>query len=216
MLLVRLHQKINQFSLNLDCNFVMNFRNLFGLDKRVADSVAYDYDGILHLWEDDYLMLELLPKENLEFIKSETVRINDFGQGHFNGHGFTEITPIGEKPFKTVEKLIDISDVVEIISNVGLYKVVKFHIQGVGLLQGENVPLGFGTNTFAIMCERRNNLLTDIWITGRTVTKEEKDKLIDTLFQLGQAFNFIAVNWYSGEYFKMVERSSVEQFATAV
>jgi hypothetical protein len=194
----------------------MNFRKLFGLEKKVADTDVYPYDGMLHLCEDDYLMLELLPKENLDFIKSETARINDFGQQHFNGHGFTEITSIGEKPFNTAEKLIDISELVEIISNFGLHKVVQFHMQGVGLLQGESAPFGFGSNTFAIMCEQRNNLLTDIWITGRTVGDEEKNKLIEVLFQLGQTFDFIAVNWYSGEYYNMAERSSVEQFATAV
>jgi hypothetical protein len=56
----------------------MNFRKLFGLEKKVADTDVYPYDGMLHLCEDDYLMLELLPKENLDFIKSETARINDF------------------------------------------------------------------------------------------------------------------------------------------
>ena len=66
----------------------------------------YAYKDVLHLWEDDYLMIELLPYDNLQFIKSETNRINGFAQEHFDGTGFTDITPVAEKPVKTIDKLI--------------------------------------------------------------------------------------------------------------
>jgi hypothetical protein len=64
------------------------------------------------------------------------------------------------------------------------------------------------------MCDKQNNLLENIWVTGRTDTEEGKAKLIDGLLQFGQSFDFIAVNWYSGEYYNLVERISVEAFVT--
>ena len=192
----------------------MNLLKLLGLQKKKREKEPYPYQDILHLWEDDYLMLELLPIENIEFVKAETNRINDFSQEHFEGTGFTDITPIGEKPIKTIEKLIKIEEVENIITKAGLDKISQFHMQGVGLLQDDRAPLGFGTTKFALMCDKQKDLLKNIWLTGHKDTQEEKEKLVDTLLLFGQSFNFIAVNWYSGEYYNLVERYNVEDFVT--
>jgi len=190
----------------------MNLLKLFGLQKKTTSSDPYPYKNILHLWEDDYLMLELLPHDNLEFIKAETKRISDFGQEHFDGSGYTEITPVSEKPVKTIEKLIDIGEIENIITKTGLEKITHVHMQGVGLLEGNKAPLGFGTNRFAIICDRQNNLLKHIWVTGHTDTDDDKQKLAETLLVLGQTFNFFAVNWFRCEYYNLIEESSVMEF----
>ena len=190
----------------------MNLLKLLGLQKMTAADKPYPYKDILHLWEDDYLMVELLPYDNIGFVKAETKRINDFGQEHFNGTGFTNITPVSEKPVQTIEKGIAISDIETILRKAALEKVSQFHMQGVGILQGDKAPLGFGTNRFAIICERQGNLLKDIWMTGQAHTEAEKQKLINALLAIGQEFNFFAVNWYHGEYYNLVERQSVEEF----
>jgi hypothetical protein len=174
----------------------------------------YPYKDILHLWEDDYLMLELLPRDNLEFVKAETNRINEFARDHFDGSGFTNLTVIGAKPFKTIETLIDITDVEKIMTNAGLDRISQFHMHGVGLLEGDKAPLGFGTNKFAVMCDKQKDLLENIWVTGRADPGEQKQKLVDALLLFGQTFNFIAVNWYRGDHYNLVERNSVEDFVS--
>ena len=161
-------------------------------------------------------MLELLPRENIDFVQAETKRINEFGQEHFDGHGFTDITRIAEKPFKTAEKLINISEVAHLMAEVGLRKIDQFHMLGVGLLKGERAPLGFGTNKFAILCATRNDLLTDISLRGCPEDDDEKQKLIDILLLLGQTFSFFAVNWHSCEHYNLIERSSVEKFIASI
>lgn len=190
----------------------MNLPKLLGLQRRTAGEKPASHEDILYLWEDDYLMVELIPHENLEFVKAETRRINDFANKHSAGMGFTDITPIGEKPVKTIEKLIDIALVESLMVKKGLEKIPRFYMQGVGLLQGDKAPLGFGTNKYAVMCGKRKDLLENIWITGQTGTDQERLKLVDTLLLFGQTFNFIAVNWYCGEYYNLVERNSVEDF----
>ena len=192
----------------------MKFLKLFGHKKKTTENSPYPHKDILHLWEDDYLMLEILPIENLDFIKSETSRITNFAEEHFDGTGFTDITPIGNKSIKTIEKLIDITDVESIMTKAGLEKIKEFHLQDVGLLPGDKTPFGFGTNKFAIMCDKQNKLLKNIWVTGHTDTEEDKQKLVDALLLLGQTFNFIAVNWYRGEYYNLIEKNSVEEFIT--
>ncbi len=190
----------------------MNILKLLGFHRKKSTNSEYLYKDILHLWEDDNLMLELLPNENLEFVKSETRRINDFGEEHSDGFGYSEITGIGEKPVKTIEKLIDVSEIESILIAVGFEKINQFIMEGVGLLEGDRAPLGYGTNKFAILCEKRNQLLENIWITGQTRSQEDKQRLIAALLLLGQTFNFIGVNWYKGEYYDLVEKKSVEEF----
>ena len=189
----------------------MNILKLLGFQKKQTDK-PYSYKDILHLWEDDYLMLELLPHENLAFVKAETERINNFGREHFDGSGFTDITPIAEKPVPTIEKLIDIAEIERMLPDTGLEKIKQFHMQGLGLLEGDKAPLGFGTNKFAIMCERQNDLLKDIWITGHADTEGDQQKLVAALLSIGHHFNFIAVNWYQGQYYNLAEKEMVEEF----
>ena len=188
----------------------MNLLKLFGLQKK--EDKPYPYKDILHLWQDDNLMLELLPAENLEFVKRETRRIEGFGKEHFDGSGFTDITVVGEKPFKTIERLIDISEIEKIMSEAGLVKINQFVVQYEGFVEGDRAPLGFGTNTFAIICRKEKELIKDIWIAGHTKTEEDRGKLIAALLLLGQTLNFIAVNWFKSEYYNLVERQSVEEF----
>jgi hypothetical protein len=189
----------------------MNLLKLLGLSKKSSNN-AYSYENILHLWEDDYLMIELLPNENLEFVKAETTRISNFGEEHFDGAGFTDITPIGEKPVKTIERLIGISEIETVLTTAGLEKISQFHMEGVGLLQGDTAPIGFGTNKFAIMCDRQGTLLKNIYLTGHTTTEKERETLVAALLSLGRTFNFIAVNWYKDEYYNLIEEVNVAEF----
>lgn len=194
----------------------MNLLKFLGLQKKVSGTTPKDSDDVLHLWEDDSLMIELLPQENIEFVKAETIRINDFGQEHFDGKGFSDITPIGEKPFKTAAKLIDISEITKIMVNVGLEKITRLWSQGVGYFESTEAPFAFGSSKIAIICETQNHLLTDIWITGHANTSDEQQALVNALLELGQTYNLIAVNWYSCEYFHLIERSSVEEFVEKI
>lgn len=190
----------------------MDILKLLGFRKSNTKIKPYPYANVLHLWEDDYLMLELIPNENLEFVKSETKRINAFGEEHFDGAGFTDITPISEKTIKTIEKLIDTAEIESILLDEGLERINQFHMQGVGLIEGNKSTLGFGTNKFAIMCEEQNGLLKNIWVTGRTTTEAEKEQLLKSLLSFGHRYNFIVVDWFKGEYYNLVERDSVEEF----
>lgn len=167
---------------------------------------------ILYLWEDDYLMIELLPFENLEFIKAETKRIANFGETHFDGSSFTDITPIGEKPVKTIDKLIDISAIEKIIIDAGLLKVEKIHPQVFWMNEQLYFTLAYGNSKFAIIVERKNKLLEHIWFSGHVHEEAVKQKLIEILLSLGRLYKFTGVNWYKCEYYHLTERESVEDF----
>jgi hypothetical protein len=188
----------------------MDLRKIFGIKS--GEKQPYKYADILHMWEDDYLMIELLPKENLEFIEKETKRIDEFGEEHFDGTGFTDITVIGEKPVKTIEKQIPIEQVESIFNNTELQKIEKVVMQQVGLLEGDKTPKGFGTNNFAVILERESGLLKNIWITGHTQTEIDRKQLKIGLKEFGKKFNFIGVDWYKSEYYDLNEENQIEDY----
>jgi hypothetical protein len=166
----------------------------------------------LHLWEDDYLMIELLPNENLDFLKKETKRIQNFGNEHIDGQGYSEITVVGDKPVKTIEKLIDINEMQSIVINSGLKKVEKFHMQGVGILKEDKAPIGYGNNRFAVILNKNGSLLEDIWLTGKIEGNEDLNKLKKVLSDINQVYGFIGVNWYRSEYYQFLDEQNIEEF----
>jgi hypothetical protein len=185
----------------------MNLRKILGFQPK-----PYPYAHILHMWEDDNLMIELLPKENLEFIKSETKRIDEFGKNHFDGNGFTNITPIGGKPIKTIDKKIPIAEVTPIFYASGLPRIQAVIMQGVGLLKGDKAPVGFGTNRFAVIMEDKLGFLENIWITGHADNEENKLKLKNGIREFGKQFNFLGINWFKSEFYDLSDEKEIEKF----
>lgn len=188
----------------------MNLRKLFGLQAKVEK--PNESSDILHIWEDDYLMIEFLPMENLDFVKKETQRINAFGEEHFDGTGFTDITVIEEKPIKTIDKRILIREVELLFRNTDLQRIEKVMIQGIGLLEGAKAPLAYGSNTFAVLLEGKTDILENIWITGRTQSDADRQGLKQGLQEFGKQFNFIGVNWFTANYFDLNDEKQMNEF----
>jgi hypothetical protein len=187
------------------------FRSIFG-QKKAPSEPSYQYQNILHFMEDDYLMIEIIPEENLNFIKQETQRIQDFGKEHFDGTGFTEVTPIGEKSVKTIEKLIYFSDVEKIMIEVGLDRIQQVMMQWVGLLKGDKAPVGYGTNQYGLMYDLHSNLIKNIYIIGHIKDEDDRKKITNALLKIGESFNFIAVNWWRHEYCTLEKSETIYEF----
>jgi hypothetical protein len=165
----------------------------------------------LHVWEDDFSMIELLPPDNLIFLQEEIKRLNDFNEKHYTPNGFTGSTVISEEPFKTIDLLINITEIEELLTNSGLRKVesvdfhAPYHTTTVNLV-------AYGTNSFALICENQGNLLKEIWLTGHRKTEEDKQHLQTALMQLGLKFNFIGVNWFQHTYYYLTEQNGIKSF----
>ncbi len=188
----------------------MNLRKLLGLQSK--EKKPYKYADVLHMWEDDYLMIEFLPKDNLEFIKTESKRINDFGKEHFDGYGFTDITGIGEIPIKTVDKEIDFQNVANIFERNGMKRIKEVVYQNVGHLTGEKVPFGFGSNKFTVLLENENNILKCIWITGRIESEDLKRNFKNGLSEFARTFDFLAIDWFKSESFDLHSEIGIDEF----
>ena len=188
----------------------MNLRKLFGLKPKKKK--PYEFAEVLHMWEDDYLMIEFLPKKNLEFVKKESNRINEFGQEHFDGNGFTEITEIGEVPIKTADKGIDFNSVAKIFEKNGMIRITEVVYQNVGHLTGEKAPFAFGSNNFAVLLENENGKLKYIWTTGRIENEELEGKFKNGLSEFAKTFDFLAIDWFKSESYNLQTENGMNEF----
>jgi hypothetical protein len=187
----------------------MNLRKLFGIKSKGKE--PYQFADFLHMWDDDHLMVELIPKENLGFIKTESKRIDNFGKEHFNGNGFAEITEIGEIQIKTLDKEIDFNSVSSIFNKKGMKRIEKVAFEGKALTE-ENIPFGFGSNKFAVLLENENDKLKYIWTTGRIENEELRNKFENAVSEFVKKYDFIAVDWYKPEYFELRTENEIKEF----
>ena len=188
----------------------MDLRKLFGI--RPKEKKPYEFADILHMWKDDHLMIELLPKDNLEFILKESKRIDEFGKAHFDGNGFTAITEIGEAPIKTINKQIDFNSAAKIFEENGMAKIEKVVYQNAGLLTDEEVPFGFGSNKFALLLDNENDILKYIWTTGRIEDDELKKQFANGLSDFAKKYDFIAVDWFKSEFYDLHNENGISEF----
>lgn len=179
-------------------------------------SKSYPHSDILHLWEDDYAMIELVPSENLEFAIKEGQRINEFGEKHRDGLGFSDITEIGELKVKVLDRKLNFLKALAIFQLTGLPPITQVVLQSIGLKKSEDPPLGFGAQKFGVMLEENNGHLNRIWLTGFTENEEIKRKTKSGLHDFCKSFNFIAVNWYQGTVFDLRKENELEEFMNNV
>ena len=85
-------------------------------------------------------------------------------------------------------------------------------MQDVGLLEGDKVPIGFGTNSFAVILESKTDMLENIWITGRTENENDRHNLKKGLIAFGKQFNFIGVDWFKSKFYDLGDEKQVEEY----
>ena len=196
------------------------------LDRKVGLSVMFNklresfnqreeenkYKNMLHLSVKDYLNVELLHKDNGQFILDEIKRLQNLPlqegsvrQTVDKNNRFAEpVTTLSlNKKFLPIEKLM---------KEVGLKKVDQIFQEGVGVLPTDTNLIGFGNNKSAIICEVQDNNLKHIWITGKLDSNSMRERLGSALVKLGVYHDFIAVNWHKLKYYYLYSPDDVSEF----
>ena len=135
-----------------------------------------------------------------------------FDNENFIGTGFRDISMFGEKFVKTIDREISTDQVDALFSNTGLQKINKVFKQGIGPVEGDNVPLGYGSCNIAVILESKSDLLENIWLTGGTATETEKQQLKKGFKEFAQQFDFIGVDWFAFRYYDLNKQNQLEGF----
>ncbi len=169
-------------------------------------------------WEDNYLMVELISRENLDFVNREVKRIQDFGEEHFDGSGFTGITEIGKIPVPTVNLKLDKNEVVEVLESAGLTKYSKLIYYGGGEPTEMQNPksIVFGDLNSGIFLEPKGEILEFIWFDSYNWKDINKTNITMGLHVLGKKYGLILVDWNSNQVVDLKNKPSIDEYLKSV
>lgn len=167
---------------------------------------------ILHIWEDNYLMIEFISNKNLDYLDKETKRISNFGADNFEGQGYSGITEVTQKPQPTKILLLEFHLIQSKLLEFGISEVKKFIIQDIGLVFSSEKLKYFGNSDYAIGFDLNLNIIENIWFTGFTKNEHEVEKVVKFLKFLGEKYNFLSVNWFKCEFYDLNNSNDIESF----
>jgi hypothetical protein len=199
----------------------MGILSFFKRKNKTADNKAEIKGNVnadtIHLWEDDYCQVEILPRENLNYAKTQTKAIDQFSQEHKTEHGFTDIYVRQGNPHPTKSKLIKVSDLENVLTTSGQSRIKNINIQFQGLVDFDNGNTrAFGDKNFAVFYDFTDNLVDNIWITSNGIQeKHASDRAATTMKNLGDRFGFILVDWNSSEIIDLQDSEQVRNYFNA-
>ncbi len=194
---------------------------LWDLIKRYVNKDKINYESvnsvstsnpILHIWEDNYLMIEFISNKNLNYLHKETKRISNCGADNFDGYGYTEITEINQKPQSTKSLLLEFQLFQSKLLELGIYEVKKFICQDVGIVFSSEKLKYFGNSDYAIGFDINKNKIENIWYNGFIKNELEREKVAKFLKFIGDNYNFLAVNWFHCEVYDLKNSTEIQNF----
>jgi hypothetical protein len=148
--------------------------------------------------EDDFCQIELIPFDNLDFIKTEISNLHDFSNKHkvVNGIGWTDIYNRKENPIKTIDKNIHINEIETVLDKCS----IKFDKVQTGCGQyiqncDNTISYGINNNSSIFFDFNSDKIVENIWMNIYITTLSEKDDLHNIVNNLSLKFDFLLVGW---------------------
>lgn len=135
------------------------------------------------LWEDDYLMVEIMSSNNLEFAKMQIGEIPES----------TEL-----KQIKTKELQILKTDLAELMNSVELNEYEKISYAGIGephILENPK-SRAFGDLSSAIFFDGDADKVENIWLSSHNWAEVNNTNILNGLNAIGNKYNMILVDIY--------------------
>ena len=173
-------------------------------------------DAAMLLWEDDYLMIEIMSSQNMEFANSETTRTKEFEKKHASKSGYSAITEIRKKNKETKDLNIEISDFVEFLRQLEIYRYPKLMYYGGGDPTEITNPktMAFGQKKTAIFIEQEDEVVKNMWFVTYNWQDVSKTNINLALKAIGDKYDMIMVDWFKGQIIDLKNQKEVESYLT--
>lgn len=144
--------------------------------------------------EDDYRQIEIVPSDNIDDLKTEAQKVNDFASNHFDGSGFTEIYVRKDNNTELKERKITPHDLEQKLVILGLDRIANVRT-GYGQTHQKSVTdcIAFGKDYSAVYYEYRDNVVQHIWFTNPGNINREQ--LVHCLNSLGMQWKLVLQDW---------------------
>jgi hypothetical protein len=188
------------------------------LRRRLSDELRIptsDPSGYMpSFWEDDYCQVEVVPVENMAFIKSQLEQIVDFSAKAKDGDGFREVFMRGPLSVLTSSKEVRTDYLEMALLSFKLLKANHIRYDAREILNCETSNTrAFGFPDFTIFFDRKDEFVKNIWINAKAGFSPEHFKIIQSaLYNLGEECGLILIDWNSFELIDLVDRRQIEKY----
>lgn len=172
---------------------------LFDFFKRKTPEPKFK-GNVFDYHEDDFCLIELLPKENMAEIDNDLQSIDDISEYHSSSNGFTKIHILNEKKVKTVDRNIPLSDIDAILKS-STFTRFDTVTTGYGSMQFEcEDSVAFGIRGCAIIYERIRNRVERIWLNYYPAWADDNNRseMEKCLTEICNTWDLVLVDWRQG------------------
>ena len=161
--------------------------------------------------EDDYCMIELTPKENIQALKEESDTINAKAEKNFDGNGYKDIHVIKDDRVKLDIRKINPTDLEKIIDKTGLKKAALV-TTGYGQTYREESKntFGFGKDYSVIYYSVKDNVVDRIWFTNPSSL--DKQKTVSCLSEIGKKWDLVLMDWFQTRIVDLSDKNGIDKY----
>lgn len=161
--------------------------------------------------EDDYCMIELTPRENVQALKEESDTISVLADKNFHGGGYKDMHVIKENRVKLHVRKISPADLETIIDKTGFKKAfVVTSGYGQTYREKKRNTFGFGKGYAAIYYSVRDNVVDRIWF--KKIRSLDKQKTVSCLSEIGEKWDLLLMDWFKTRMVDLSDNMDIETY----
>jgi hypothetical protein len=159
--------------------------------------------------EDDFLQIEILPRENYPQLKAESEKVDAFSRENFDGTGFTDIYVRDDNnKVELNQRDINKKDVEQILSSLGMDRITTVMTgYGQSYRQLHHNCIAFGKEYHAVYFDFKGEIVQHIWITQPWMIGREK--LVNCLYDIGVKWDLVLHDWNNSETIDLTDKNAI-------
>ena len=165
-------------------------------------------------WEDDYCQVEIVPRKNVEHIQTSIKQIVDFTEKTRTEYGFTAIFMREGMPFPTLNEELRIDYLEKLLTEKGFEKAKQIRYDGYTITDfSKTTSNAFSLPCFNFFYDCKDEFINNIWSSTSLITSTDHfNKILETLYELGEGCELVLINWNSSELIDLSDRKQIEKY----
>ena len=187
---------------------LQQFLNYFKSNK------GNDTEYVPTRWEDDYCQIELIPQENLLFVKQQINEASFFAEEHKTEFGYTDVFIRKKNPTPTRSKEIRADYLRSTLILFQLPELTNIRYEGGEIISHRGAKTqAFGFLNFTLFFDIEGEFVKNIWIIlGSIIATGKFDLILSALYYLGEETDLILVDWNSDEIVDIKNKNQIKEY----
>ncbi|WP_146603294.1 hypothetical protein [Flavobacterium aquaticum] len=151
--------------------------------SQIQKNKSYNEDETL-LWEEEYLMIEIIPAINYEYLVDKNID---------KSKALSSYTK-----FKTETLKIEIKEITEFLEKIGINKYKKISYLGIGdiVINDCRNTIAYGYLGDTIFIEHKDDIVKNIWFVSNNRDTKLNTEIVNLLNQIGSKYDLLLVDNY--------------------